>query len=38
VGRLSIKEAQAIARDVLQLDSSEAVREYVAQKAGRLII
>ncbi|AFZ19393.1 phosphoenolpyruvate--protein phosphotransferase [Allocoleopsis franciscana] len=38
VGRLSIEEAQAIARDVLQLDSSEAVREYVAQKAGRLII
>jgi phosphocarrier protein FPr len=38
VGRLSIKEAQAIARDVLQLDSSEAVREYVAQKAGRLLI
>ena len=33
VAQFSIEEAQAIARDVLQLDSAEAVRGYVEQKA-----
>ncbi|HEY9611994.1 phosphoenolpyruvate--protein phosphotransferase [Allocoleopsis sp.] len=33
VGRLRIENAQAIAHEVLQLNSAEAVREYVAKNA-----
>lgn len=35
VARLRRKEAEAIAHAVLQLDSAEAVRDYIAQEAGR---
>ncbi len=34
VARLTMNEAEAIAREVLQLDSAEAVRDYVEQNAG----
>ena len=34
VARLTMSQAEAIAREVLQLDSAEAVRDYVEEKAG----
>lgn len=34
VARLTMEEAEAIAREVLQLDSAEAVRDFVEENAG----
>lgn len=34
IARLTMSQAEAIAREVLQLDSAEAVRDYVEENAG----